>query len=80
VVTQALRLVLCQHDAELCVDASVGTLQAHALLQENDQLIGVAESLVELDDILKVIGMNNDVLAALVGHDELLGTYASEAD
>mmetsp|Transcript_3295 Transcript_3295/g.10326 ORF Transcript_3295/g.10326 Transcript_3295/m.10326 type:complete len:1450 (+) Transcript_3295:864-5213(+) len=80
VLHQLVRLVLGVEHAQLGEDAGVRLLQAHALLQQADELLPVAVPLVVVDELLQVVGRHDDVQAADLGQLELGGGHAGGVD
>lgn len=80
VVHKALRRVLGVEDTELCVNTVVGSLEGHTLFEQAHKFLLISELLVELENVLKVVGLDNHVLSAECSHTELFGSNTSEAN
>lgn len=79
-VHQVFLTVLSVHNTKIGVYALVCALKIHTLLEQGDQLLPVAELLVEGIEIFKMIGVDDNVLTAKSCHVELLSADTGEAD
>lgn len=75
-VHESVFLVFGIHDSQLGVDTIVGSLVAHALFKELDQLLHISELLVLLDQVLQMVWLNNNVETAESSCLEFLGSDA----
>lgn len=79
-VHETLGAVLGIHDTQVSVDSLVSSLEVHARFEQRDQLVEVAELLVEVVQIFKVIWVDDNVLTTESCHVELFSTDTGEAD
>jgi hypothetical protein len=75
-VHESVFLVFGIHDSQLGVDTIVGSLVAHALFKELDQLLHISKLLVLLDQVLQMVWLNNNVETAESSCLEFLGSDA----
>lgn len=80
VIHQSVWRVLGVHDTKISVDTVVCIWASHSLLKKLNELLVVAEFLEVLDEIFKVIWMNDDLETTEGGRLEFLGSDAGEAD
>ena len=74
VVSKSVWLMLSVHDTEVGADTIMSSLVIETLLKKTDELIIVAELFVVLDEVLQVIGLDNDVESASLSKVELLSS------
>mmetsp|Transcript_10474 Transcript_10474/g.36145 ORF Transcript_10474/g.36145 Transcript_10474/m.36145 type:complete len:1393 (-) Transcript_10474:82-4260(-) len=80
VLHQLVELVLGVQNSQLGEDSHVRALQSEASLHEGDELLVLAPALVELADVLQVIGVHDDAQAAELSEPVLLLLHAGKAD
>jgi len=80
VIHQSVRLIFGIHDTEISVDTVVGSLVVHALLKELGKLLIVTELLIMLNEVLKMIWLDDDVETTSGSSGELSSSNAGEAD
>ena len=79
-VTQSVWLVFGHDNSKVSVNSCVSSFETHSLFKENDQLISISELFVELNNIFKMIRMNNHMLATFICHHEFFRSDASKAN
>mmetsp|Transcript_31357 Transcript_31357/g.52888 ORF Transcript_31357/g.52888 Transcript_31357/m.52888 type:complete len:467 (-) Transcript_31357:1669-3069(-) len=80
VLHELLGLVLGVEDGELSEHADVGALHVETSLDEGDELLKVAALLIVVDDLVELLGVDDDVETTDLSRAELLGIDAGSAD
>lgn len=79
-VHESLWSVLGEDDGLLGEDTVVGSLESLSLFKKLDELSHVSELLIMLDDVLKMIWVDDDVQSAELSSSEFLGSDTGEAN